>query len=90
MAQAATRRGPGLPSVAAAYLAEEAVAATENLSVKVKYTDGRSATANLIFKDTYRDEYTNEDLPMAMCATPCMSNLSTFVITCRCWFPSNR
>ena len=50
--------------IAAAYMAEDTKAATNNLSVKVKYADGRTGTTDLVFKDTYRDEYTNEQLPM--------------------------
>ena len=33
-------------------------------SVKLKYADGRVGTSELIFRDSYRDEYTNEQLPI--------------------------
>ena len=51
-------------SVAAAYKSEDKIAATEKLTVKVKYADGRVGTTELVFKDSYRDEYTNEQLPL--------------------------
>ena len=51
-------------SLAAAYRAEDAKPETENLSVKCKYRSGKVATTNLTFKQSYKDEYTNEELPM--------------------------
>lgn len=51
-------------SVAAAYRAEDMNASTERLTVKVKYADGRVGSTDLVFKDSYKDEYTNEQLPM--------------------------
>ena len=51
-------------SLAAAYRAEDAKAETENLSVKCKYRSGKVTTTNLTFKQSYKDEYTNEELPM--------------------------
>ena len=51
-------------SVAAAYKAEDEDASTEKLTVKLKYLDGKVGTTELVFKDSYRDEYTNELLPL--------------------------
>ena len=51
-------------SVAAAYTNEDLNAATEKLTVKVKYADGRTASTELTFKDTFKDEYTNDNLPL--------------------------
>ena len=51
-------------SLAAMYQAEDAKKDSENLSVKCKYKSGRTESTNLVFKDSYRDEYTNEDLPL--------------------------
>ena len=51
-------------SVAAAYKNEDLDAATQKLTVKVKYADGRTAATELTFKDTYKDEYTNEQFPL--------------------------
>ena len=51
-------------SLAAAYRAEDLKIETQNLSVRFKYLDGRTCPSKLFFKDAYRDEYTNEELPM--------------------------
>ena len=51
-------------SVAAAYKSEDMIATTDKLTVKLKYADGRTGTTDLVFKDSYRDEYTNEQLPL--------------------------
>ena len=51
-------------SVAAAYRSEDLDAATEKLTVKLKYADGRVESTELVFKDSYKDEYTNEELPL--------------------------
>ena len=32
--------------------------------MKLKYLDGKEGNTELVFKDSYRDEYTNELLPM--------------------------
>ena len=65
-------------SVAAAYMAEDAAAATENLTIKVKYANGRTATTNLVFKDRYVDEYTREDLPIGHVRTAMHDELLYF------------
>ena len=51
-------------SLAAAYRAEDVKSETEHLSVKCKYKSGRTESTKLKFKDSYRDEYTNEELPL--------------------------
>ena len=51
-------------SLAAAYRAEDVKKETENLSVKCKYKSGHVESVKLMFKDSYRDEYTNEELPI--------------------------
>ena len=51
-------------SLVAAYRAEDAKVESDKLSVKFKYLSGRTAPSQLVFKDQYRDEYTNETLPM--------------------------
>ena len=51
-------------SVAAAYRSEDKIASTERLTVKLKYGDGQVGPTDLIFKDVYKDEYTNESLPL--------------------------
>ena len=51
-------------SLAAAYRSQDAMARTENLSVRFKYLNGHVDPAKLVFKEHYRDEYTNEELPM--------------------------
>ena len=45
-------------SVAAAYKADDLMAETEKLTVKLKYANGRVGTTDLIFRESYRDEYT--------------------------------
>ena len=49
-------------SVAAAYRAEDMESFTEQLTVKLKYADGRTGSTDLVFKYSYRDEHTNEQL----------------------------
>ena len=51
-------------SVAAAYRAGDENSSTEQLTVKVKYADGRVGTTELVLKDSYKDEHTNEQLPL--------------------------
>ena len=51
-------------NLGAVYKAEDAMAKTENLSVKFKHDKGRSEVRKLEFKERYKDEYTGEDLPM--------------------------
>ena len=50
--------------VAAALKSEDKVMATENLTVKIKYANGESGTTTLVFKESYKDEYTREELPL--------------------------
>ena len=50
--------------VAAALKSEDKVLATENLTVKIKYANGTSGTTTLVFKESYKDEYTREELPL--------------------------
>ena len=65
-------------SVAAAYRNEDLDAATQKLTVKVKYAGGRSASTELIFKETYKDEYTNEQLPIGHVRTAMHDELVYF------------
>ena len=51
-------------SLAAAYRAEDLKRETEHMSVRFKYLNGHISPTKLSFKDSYRDEYTNEELPM--------------------------
>ena len=51
-------------SLAAAYRAEDLKQETQNLSVRFKHFDGRISSSKLFFKDSYKDEYTNEELPI--------------------------
>ena len=53
-----------LSSLAAAYRAEDLKVETHNLQVRFKHKNGRIDPTNLVFKDAYKDEYTNEELPM--------------------------
>ena len=74
--------------VAAAYLAEHAVAATENLSVKVMYANGHTATTNLVFKDRHVDEYALEDLPIGHVRHAMHDELIYCCDKFGFWFPS--
>ena len=51
-------------SLVAAYRAEDLKIETQNLKVRFKHKNGRVDPVNLIFKEAYKDEYTNEELPM--------------------------
>ena len=51
-------------SLVAAYRAQDLKEETEKLSVRFKHFNGRIEPTNLTFKDAYKDEYTNEELPM--------------------------
>ena len=51
-------------SLVAAYRAQDLKEETERLSVKFKYKKGKVEHTKLVFKDTYKDEYTCEELPM--------------------------
>ena len=51
-------------SLAAAYRAEDMKNEAHNLQVRFKHKTGRVEPTNLVFKDAYKDEYTNEELPM--------------------------
>ena len=51
-------------SLAAAYRAEDARMDAGDMMVKLKYHNGRLNPTKLMFKDMYKDEYTNEALPM--------------------------
>ena len=51
-------------SLAAAYRAEDARIETEHMSIKFKYLSGKPNLTNMVFKEAYRDEYTNEELPI--------------------------
>ena len=73
-------------SVTAAHLAEDAAAATERLSVKVKYADGRTATTNLVVKNRHRVKTCRLD----MCAMPCMTNSFSFAIRSGFLSPSKK
>ena len=51
-------------SLVAAYRAEDLKTDTEKLQVKFKHKKGRVESLPLTFKDFYKDEYTQEELPM--------------------------
>ena len=51
-------------SIVAAYRAEDLKSDTEKLHVKFKHLKGPVETVQLVFKDSYKDEYTCEELPM--------------------------
>ena len=51
-------------SLVAAYRAEDIRLETQNLMVKFKHRGGRIDPTTLVFKDSYKDEYTNEELPI--------------------------
>ena len=51
-------------SLVAAYRAQDLEEETNNLSVKFKHSNGRTESMGLKFKEFYKDEYTNEELPM--------------------------
>ena len=62
-------------SLVAAYQAEDARIETQNLSVKVRHAGGRIDLTNLVSKESYRDEYTNEDLPLGHVRTAMLDEL---------------
>ena len=51
-------------SLAAAYRAEDARIETNNMSIKFKYLSGKMDLTKMVFKEVYKDEYTNEELPL--------------------------
>ena len=51
-------------SIVAAYRAEDLKSDAEKLHVKFKHLKGPVETVQLVFKDSYKDEYTCEELPM--------------------------
>ena len=51
-------------SLVADYRAEDLKADTKKLQVRFKHRTGRVDPVNLAFKESYKDEYTNEELPM--------------------------
>ena len=53
-----------VPGLAAMYRAEDAKKDTENLGVKCKCKSGRTESTHFVFKDSYRDEYTNDEIPL--------------------------
>ena len=65
-------------SLAAAYRAEDVKGETEHLSVKCKYKSGRTESTKLKFKDSYRDEYTNEELPLGEVRLAMLDELEYF------------
>ena len=65
----------GFSSLAAAYRAEDAKAETEHLSVKCKNLSGRIDLTKLVFKEHYRDKYTNEELPMGFVRSAMLEEL---------------
>ena len=50
-------------SLAAAYRAKDLEEETKALSVKFKFKKGKVERTNLVFKQSYKDEYTLEELP---------------------------
>ena len=53
-----------LSSLVAAYRAQDLKEETERLEVSFKHKNGKIEHMDLKFKDTYKDEYTCEDLPI--------------------------
>ena len=51
-------------SLVAAYRAKDLEEETKSLRVQFKHVDGRTESLNLQFKDVYKDEYTQEELPV--------------------------
>ena len=65
-------------NLAAAYRAEDAKAETKHLSVKFKNLSGRIDLTKLVVKEHYRDEYTNEELPMGFVRSAMLGELEYF------------
>ena len=55
---------PKHSSLVAAYRAKDLEEETRSLRVKRKHRNGKSEMINLKFKDSYKDEYTCEELPI--------------------------
>ena len=51
-------------SLVAAYRAQDLKDETERLFLKCKFKNGKTDSTQMVFKDFYLDEYTNEKLPM--------------------------
>lgn len=51
-------------SLAAAYRAQDLREETERLMVKCKYKRGKADDVQLTFKESYKDKYTCEEIPM--------------------------
>ena len=64
MAKASVLHDVKFSSLVAAYRAQDLKAETQNSMVRFKHRNGQTDPVNLTFKDTYRDEYTNEELPV--------------------------
>ena len=65
-------------SLVAAYRAEDLLVETKNLSVKFKHLNGKANMTNLTFKDSYKDEYTGEELPMGHVRNAMLDELEYF------------
>ena len=65
-------------SLVAAYRAEDLLVETKNLSVKFKHLNGKANMTNLTFKDSYKDEYTGEELPMGYVRNAMLDELEYF------------
>ena len=65
-------------SLVAAYRAKDLEESTANLSVRFKHHNGRIEDVNLSFKETYKDEYTCEELPIGHVRTAMQEELAYF------------
>lgn len=65
-------------SLVAAFRAEDLEKETRHLKVKFKHANGRIAPQQLVFKDSYKDEYTGEELPMGHVRTAMAEELEYF------------
>ena len=64
MLQCSMFHEPKFSSLVAAYRAQDLEEQTQRMSVKVKFQNGKNRQVDLQFKETYKDEYTCEQLPM--------------------------
>ena len=65
-------------SLAAAYRAQDAKEEIANMKVRCKHRSGKIETTNLTFKQSYKDEYTNEELPIGDVRTAMLDELEYF------------
>ena len=64
MMSAALMHEPKFTSLAAAMKAEDKLEESKRLTVKFKHGNGKVEDVLMNFKDSYKDEYTCEELPM--------------------------